>query len=91
MKRGRKPKLHSSWTTKNEINFIKGLGMGTWASDSAKVRSKSRLELLKSYYLAAKNRDSWEGVDKHEVLGFAAEEIRHLGGTEKCPNCGYNA
>ena len=61
---------HNGWTLKNEIKFIISLGMGIFALESVKVRSKTRKFMLKNYKKAAKTR-SWQGIDGKEAVRFA--------------------
>lgn len=65
------------WTTKNEIDFIKSIGTGAF-SKSAKVLSRSQIELLEGYIAGAEKRVIWDGVDKKACIGFAKEKIRQL-------------
>ena len=50
-----------SWTTRNEIAFIRGLG--TWASTSTE-----RSELLENYRRSTRKRVRWENLDKNEIM-----------------------
>jgi hypothetical protein len=66
---------HDSWTTKNEIAFIKGIG--SHAIQSSSVKSKTKVELLKGYLHGSLNRD-WGSMNKDEIIKFANAEIhRH--------------
>ena len=73
------PKIATSWTTKTEINFIKGLGMGVFAIASSRVKLKSRKEMLLGYLEGTELRENWADIDKKEVVAFAREELRQLG------------
>lgn len=70
------------WTTKNEIDFIKGIGTGQY-SKSARVSSRSQIELLEGYVAGAKNRTAWDGVDGIACINFAKEKIRQLKSLKK--------
>ena len=64
-----------SWSTNNELEFLKNLGMGVFATESTKVKNASRLELLKKYLHAAKIRKNWGTMDKGEIIQFVRGEI----------------
>ncbi|WP_419661497.1 uncharacterized protein Dvar_19300 [Desulfosarcina variabilis str. Montpellier] len=66
-----------SWTTKNEINFIKGLGTGKFTNGNATVEQQTRAELLVKYIDAAKLRTNWGAVDQEKAISFAEECLRH--------------
>ena len=68
------PEKDRSWTTRSEINFIKGLGM--WSSENHAVKDAGRAELLRRYLQSAKHRTNWGAVDKDQVIKFAEECLR---------------
>ena len=72
--------MKNSWYTHNEINFIKNIGTGKFSSLSARVKEKTRLELLQKYRYAADNRDEWGSVNYEEAIRFAEAEIHSLNG-----------
>ena len=72
-------KTPANWTTKTEINFIKGLGMGVFAIESSRVKLKSRKEMLLGYLEGTELRENWADIDKKEVVAFAREELHQLG------------
>lgn len=56
-----------SWTTVNELNFIKGLGSFSYQGKSDTPRRK----LLNLYIHSAHRRDDWGAIDKDTVINFA--------------------
>lgn len=66
-----------AWTTRNEMEFIKKIGIGIH-SQSARVLSKTQAELLQGYINGAKKRINWDGIDKDTVIGFAEEKLRNI-------------
>ena len=62
---------HSSWTTENELQFVKHLG--TWATESKSVRTKTRRKLLELYLKATNFRDNWGGISRVQVVGYAEQ------------------
>jgi hypothetical protein len=60
-------------STKNEIEFLKGLGTGAWDKDN---RKKDRQLLLDKYIRAANFRAKWGDVDKLKAIEFAKSELR---------------
>ena len=63
-----------SWTTRTEINFLKGLGSFGNPERATRV---PRSELLARYIQAAETRDRWDGIDKKKAIEFAQECLRH--------------
>ena len=55
-------------STYKEKQFIKNIGT---YSISARVKAKTKRQLLKHYILAAKNRDNWGNVDQAECIEYA--------------------
>ena len=55
-------------STYNEKKFIKNLGSH---SISARVKEKTKQQLLKHYILASKKRDNWGDVDQAECIEYA--------------------
>ena len=55
--------------TERENRFIDGLG--NWNPDNP----KDRLELLKKWFEASKNRVDWAGIDKDAVIKRVRSEI----------------
>ena len=70
-----KESKYESWTTRSEINFIKGLG--TFARKDRAVERRTRGELLALYIAAAHKRVNWDAIDKNAVIQFAQEALRH--------------
>jgi hypothetical protein len=62
------------WTTRDEINFIKNLGMGK----HRKPPTASREKLLEGYLKGAKLRKNWGDMDPVEVLAFAATAYHYV-------------
>ena len=62
----RKTPIHNSWSTHNEIDFIKRLG--------------SR-KLLKNYIRGAKERTNWDAVKPEKVIAFAEKKLKSMGET----------
>ena len=58
-----------SWSTDDEIDFIRGLGKHT-----SRTRHRTRLELLEGYQKGVETKD-WCGLDKGIVLGYLSEAI----------------
>ena len=72
-----KERKHASWTTKNEIDFIKKIGTGSFSTISRKVKSTSRRKLLKGYINGCKLRDNWEGIDKDQIIAYAMNSLTY--------------
>lgn len=61
------------WTTKDEINFIKNLGMGKHRRPPTATREK----LLEGYVKGCKLRKNWGSIDPVEVYTFAATALHY--------------
>ena len=57
------------WDTKDEIVFLRGLGIAKWGFSLG--RKRNRIALLKSYINNMARRDDWAGMDKEKVRGAA--------------------
>lgn len=62
-------KRENYYGTRNEINFIKGIGLGTW-SKSHRVTNISREELLRRYLESCWRRERWGSIDQAKVIDF---------------------
>ena len=62
----------TSWTTKDEIEFIKHLGKWTLKSRQGKI---THLQHLYLYRENAKNRTNWGEIDKSEIFRYLRNRI----------------
>ena len=62
----------TSWTTRDEIEFIKHLGKWTLKSRQGKI---SHLQHLYLYANAAQNRVNWEEIDKRQINKYLSNRI----------------
>jgi hypothetical protein len=76
--------MAEGWSTKNEIQFIRGIGThtGTGMHIPSRERMSPRLEFLKhklrglrGYLKGAELRVNWGHINKASVVEFAYEEI----------------
>ena len=65
-------KRYYDWKTRDELNFVAGLG--GWG-----IKPRNRRQLLKSYYAAAENRADWGGIEKETVLSRVWTELEFGG------------
>jgi hypothetical protein len=65
-------KLPVSWTTKNEIEFLRDVGKGQWNKNG----NRNRAYLLVQYTKAARKRDDWGTIKPLVVLAYLALEIK---------------
>lgn len=57
-----------SWSTRNELSFIEGLG-------AFGVNPKPRRKALLGYLKGASKRETWGTIDKDKVLDTVAQEL----------------
>lgn len=62
----------TSWTTRDEIEFIKHLGKWTLKSRQGKV---SHLQHLYLYRNAAKHRVNWGEIDRQQIYRYLSNRI----------------
>ena len=67
---------HFSWGTKNELDFLRGLG------NHGKTPSP-REALLAGYIKAAYLRENWDGIDRDVVISAAESALAHEYGIAK--------
>ena len=60
-------------STKAEIEYIKKIG--TFATESVRVRTSMRKHLLKGYLAGCRLRKRWENMDRDTVMAFARHEL----------------
>ena len=68
-----------SWTTKNEIDYIKSMGTH---SKSWRVKGMSFEHMLRKYLNAAYKRTDWGNIDRVRVIAFVKAELRLCGNAE---------
>lgn len=61
-----------TWSTQDEVVFLKRIGEWAW---SHRVRSHSRLELLRKYQQAAMSRANWDTLDRGAIMERVEKEI----------------
>ncbi len=76
-----------SWTTRDEINFLSGLGTGTFVSSrlppSQETPNQYRLRLLKEYRKSMEMRVFWNGLNRREIEVEVDRQISQLSSSNK--------
>ena len=68
-----RPRNLISYTTQNELQFVKGIG--SHVRDKSFYLDRSRLEILRSYRRSLDKREVWDDLDKEALLQFVEGEI----------------
>lgn len=67
MSQKKKPSVGGTWTTKDELTFLKNLG--TYA------KRTPRYQLLRNYLENMNIRDNWDGMDKVVIKEYVEKEL----------------
>jgi len=67
-----------SWSTSDEIEFIKGLGMVKPKKRGGKptLDREYRRKLLEGYVASIPNRVNWDKIDKEKVVAYVNRALR---------------
>ena len=68
--------LSGTWTTKNEIDFVMGLGTGQFNKDD--LPRKSRVVMLRGYLAGSRLRDDWGNIKNGVVIDTAEALLEAL-------------
>ena len=64
---------HYLWTTQDEINYIKTMGL-----NMKHHSTHTRLELLKKYQKTMEHRTEWDGLFAPAMMEFVSQQIARL-------------
>lgn len=64
---------HYLWSTKDEINYLKTMGM-----NMKHHSTHTRLELLKKYKETMTKRSNWDGISGHVIMEYVTQQISTL-------------
>ena len=59
------------WTTKNELEFLNGIGRNKWPNNELFLDRTKRSDIIIGYIAASHNRDDWGEIDKEFVVNYA--------------------
>lgn len=69
-----------SWTTQDELQFIRGLGYHR--NYSALLSDEDRIRDLKLYRMGLMRRTAWGDLNRAEILSYVDDRIHHLLSTQ---------